>query len=148
MLSFGVTILATVPQMSEIPEGLMNYLVYFYIMFDLQLSMCFFVIGNLYITLIFTQKLCASTRCRSLQAYPQNYSEYNAIIYSKKVKYNLNTTNDFHKGNFLTLWRFIISAEKECVKIFYFRSLTRPKTSYIHSPVHPKNNTQHSYENT
>jgi len=28
MLPFGVTIPATVPQKSEIPEGLMNYLVY------------------------------------------------------------------------------------------------------------------------
>jgi hypothetical protein len=28
MLPFGVTILATVPQRSEIPEGLMNYPVY------------------------------------------------------------------------------------------------------------------------
>ena len=29
-LPFGVTIPATVPQRSEIPEGLMNYAVYFY----------------------------------------------------------------------------------------------------------------------
>jgi hypothetical protein len=28
MLPFGVTIPATVPQMSEIPEGLMNYLIH------------------------------------------------------------------------------------------------------------------------
>jgi hypothetical protein len=28
MLPFGVTILATVPQRSEIPEGIMNYPVY------------------------------------------------------------------------------------------------------------------------
>ena len=31
MLSFGVGIPATVPQRSEIPEGLMNYPVYIYI---------------------------------------------------------------------------------------------------------------------
>ena len=30
MLPFGVTIPATVPQSSEIPEGLMNYVVYGY----------------------------------------------------------------------------------------------------------------------
>ena len=30
MLLFGVTIPTTVPQRSEIPEGLMNYLVYWY----------------------------------------------------------------------------------------------------------------------
>jgi len=31
MLPFGVTILATVPQGSEIPEGLMNYPVYWFV---------------------------------------------------------------------------------------------------------------------
>ena len=31
MLPFGVTIPATVPQKSEIPEGLMNYYIYIYI---------------------------------------------------------------------------------------------------------------------
>ena len=40
MLPFGVTIPATVPQRSEIPEGLMNYPVYIYIYINLSLS-CF-----------------------------------------------------------------------------------------------------------
>jgi hypothetical protein len=40
MLPFGVTIPATVPQRSEIPEGLMNYPVYIYIYIYIYIYEC------------------------------------------------------------------------------------------------------------